>query len=409
MGYDFETDQQYNFETTISMTVDIGKTCFAPGETVNGTIILKPKEGNPQPFLQNPQATLYIHEFSYYQYMVNEVDPRTNMPHFETKEAQENYTLLNIPLDFSNFNNANVSEVLKLPFTFQIPLRIYPSCYFDTKTFVRHYLCIEFPSIGAKKTTIIVIKNLPYFSSYNQLYQSPAMCFREMKKHKLFFSQGSFTASIKLDKNAFAYDEFVPFQVDIDLSKMSLNIKKIKVSLRRGINKNYQYNHAQNYQREIEGVGKKYLEFNSNQKKIHIEDVLAIDADKNPKNIYKTLDKDNRKTSEKYNGIKLYPTCYGGLLSVEYFIKMEIEMDTVWSTNEEFVIPIDFYEPFSTGQNTNPQPNMPNSQNNQENLPSMDEVMQKQPESGNENPIPPSEGNNTNSNNNNNFISYPSF
>ena len=235
------------------------------------------------------------------------------------------------------------------------------------------------------------------------------MCFREMKKHKLFFSQGSFTASIKLDKNAFAYDEFVPFQVDIDLSKMSLNIKKIKVSLRRGINKNYQYNHAQNYQREIEGVGKKYLEFNSNQKKIHIEDVLAIDADKNPKNIYKTLDKDNRKTSEKYNGIKLYPTCYGGLLSVEYFIKMEIEMDTVWSTNEEFVIPIDFYEPFSTEQNTNPQPNMPNSQNNQENLPSMDEVMQKQPESGNENPIPPSEGNNTNSNNNNNFISYPSF
>jgi hypothetical protein len=234
------------------------------------------------------------------------------------------------------------------------------------------------------------------------------MCFREMKKHKLFFSQGSFTASIKLDKNAFAYDEFVPFQVDIDLSKMSLNIKKIKVSLRRGINKNYQYNHAQNYQREIEGVGKKYLEFNSNQKKIHIEDVLAIDADKNPKNIYKTLDKDNRKTSEKYNGIKLYPTCYGGLLSVEYFIKMEIEMDTVWSTNEEFVIPIDFYEPFSTGQNINPQPNMPNSQNNQENLPSMDEVMQKQPESGNENPIPPSEGNNTNSNNNN-FISYPSF
>ena len=84
-------------------------------------------------------------------------------------------------------------------------------------------------------------------------------------------------------------------------------------------------------------------------------------------------------------------------------------MDTVWSTNEEFVIPIDFYEPFSVGQNTNPQPNMPNSQNNQENLPSMDEVMQKQPESGNENPIPPSEGNNTNSNNNNNFISYPSF
>ena len=52
-----------------------------------------------------------------------------------------------------------------------------------------------------------------------------------MKKHKLVFSQGSFTASIKIPKNAFAYDEMVPFEIDIDLTKMSLNIKNIKVNI----------------------------------------------------------------------------------------------------------------------------------------------------------------------------------
>ena len=66
------------------------------------------------------------------------------------------------------------------------------------------------------------------------------------------------------------------------------------------------------------------MNFVRGQKKIHIEDAIPIDADKNPKNLYKKLDSDDRKVSEKYNGIYLYPTCYGGLLSVEYSIKMKI-------------------------------------------------------------------------------------
>jgi hypothetical protein len=97
------------------------------------------------------------------------------------------------------------------------------------------------------------------------------------------------------------------------------------------------------------------------KKKIHIEDVIAIDADKNPKNIYNKLDQDKRKVAEKYKGVYLYPTCYGGLLSVEYLIRMKLEMDSMWSTNEEFNIPIDFFEPFANQPNMDPnsQPNMP--------------------------------------------------
>ena len=188
--------------------------------------------------------------------------------------------------------------------------------------------------------------------------------------------------------------------------------------------------------------GKKHLNFDKNQGKLHIEDVIAIDIDKNPKNIYKKLDVDNRKVSEKYSGIYLYPTCFGGLLSVEYFIKMEIEMDTMWSTTEDFSIPIDFFEPFPINPNLQPmnqnnppygyppqqennnnqppypqQPPYPGNNDNQppypqqlpseeeNNLPTAEELMKPQENNNNNNSQPPSQDNS----NNNGFQSYPSF
>ena len=393
MGYDFESDKDYNFESTVSMTLDTGKTCFSPGEYVNGSISLKPKQGNMNSFLQNPMATLYITEYSYYTFTVNELDPRTNMTHVVTKKAEENVPILTYPLDFSNFQNANINNGLKMPFTVQIPLRIYPSCFFGSNTFVKHYLCVEFPSIGAKKTSIIIIKNPPYFNNFNRLYQSPAMCYKEMKKHKLVFSQGSFTASIKVPKNAFVYDEYVPFEIDMDLTKMSLNIKNIKVSLRRTACKNVQYHHDQLYSKDNTTVAKKNVSFPKGQKKLHIEDVIIIDEDKNPKKIYKKLDGDNRKVSEKYSGIYIYPTCYGGLLSVEYFIKMEIEMDTFWSTNEEFLIPIDFFEPFANAPGANgPQQQQPYPPQQQTYPPQGGYGPQQQPYPQQQQPYPPQGG-----------------
>ena len=331
MGYDFESDQQYNFETSVTMIVELNKTCFAPGEYVNGTITVKPKDQNAPPFILDPRATLYLTEYAYYTYMVNELDPRTNETHFVSKVAEENIPLLQLPLDFSQYRDTGISSLPKLPFTCQIPLRIYPSCLFNSNTFVKHYLCIDFPSIKAKKTCIIVIKNPPYFSTYNRMYQAPAVCFKEMKKHKLLFSQGSFTATIKVPKNAFPYTEFVPFEIDIDLTKLSLNLKNIKVSLRRISRKNQRFDHSQVFKEETVAIAKKECNFVRGQKKIHIEDVIAIDADKNPKNIYNKLDQDKRKVAEKYKGVYLYPTCYGGLLSVEYLIRMKLEMDSMWS------------------------------------------------------------------------------
>ena len=441
-GYEFETDREYNYENSISMTIELGKTCFSPGEYVKGSILLKPKNGNTINFLQNPTAFLSITENALYTYMEQENDPHSNNKHFVTKTAKEKIPILNIPLDLSMYNNTEIIDTIVIHFTFQIPLRIYPSCFFiESSTYIKHYLTIEFPSICAKKSLIIVIKNPPYFSVYNHLYQSPAMNYKEIKKSKLFFSQGSFIASIKTPKNAFRYDEEIPFEIDIDLTNLTMDIKYVQVSLKRVSHKNLQYDHSKSYNKETKEVGYKNCEFNKGLRKIKIKDSIEIYDDRNPKNIYLKLDNDNSPVKQKFNGIYLYPTCNGGLLSVEYFLRMEIVMDSFWSTNEEFLIPIDLFEPFADEPNipsnitypqvspfpqspmigpgfdtqTYPKPpqempytttpvqqmnnNVENNVNNntQDNLPSMDEIMRKTPEDD-ENPAPPSMMNTNNNN-----------
>ena len=356
--YDFENDKNYNFENSISMLLELGKTCFSPGEYVKGGIILQPKEGNVLKSLDNPNAFLSLTQNSYYTYTVEEMDTYNNRRRYVTREAKEMSPILNIPLNFSNYQNADLNTIIKIPFEFQIPLRIYPSCFFGTKTYVKHFLSLDFPSISAKKSLIIIIKNPPYFSVFNHLYQSPAMCYKEMKKHKIIFSQGSFVASVRLPKNAFKYEEPIPFEIDIDMTKLAISVKYIKISIRRTSNKNIMYDHSKPYKTEKNEIAKKNFTINNPmERKIHITDNIIIEQDKNPINIYRKLDSDNRKADQKFNGIYLYPTCFGGLLSVEYFFKMEIVMDSFWSANEEFLIPIDLFEPFAN------QPNMTFEQN----------------------------------------------
>ena len=225
MGYDFETDKKYNIEKHVAMDLEIEKTCYSGGEFVHGTITLRPKEGLQNPLLSNPLATLYLTEDFYYTYSENEYNPRTQRNEFVTKVAEEHNIPLTLPLDFQNFYNANIMNTVKIPFQFQIPVNIYPTCIFSSSAYVKHYMSIDFPSIMAKKTLIIIIKNNSYFNKYNNLLLQPAVCYKEEKKHKFLVSKGSFNATLTLPINLFSYDEMIPFDVDIDATKLSMDIK----------------------------------------------------------------------------------------------------------------------------------------------------------------------------------------
>ena len=348
MGYDFEADKTYNFEKDISMTITLKKTCYSPGEYVDGTITLRANQGAQNTFLSSPFATLYFTEYFHYTYTDNVYNPRLQRNEFVSKVAEENNPLLTIPLNFSNFQNANIMNPVSIPFQMQIPINIYPTCIFSSSEYVKHYLAIDFPSILAKKTVVVIIKNNQYFTTFNGLLQQPASAFREVKKHSLgLISKGSFSSSLKLQTNAFSYDEMIPFEVDIDCSKLKINIKAIKVSLNRIQKINFQENHSKSRNQYNKELVSKRISLNKDDNRYHIEDVIQLKPEHNPKQTYSLLDNDNRKYSEKYNKVYLSPTCYGGLLSCEYFIKVVLEMDTMFSTDESLKIPLDLYEPFN--------------------------------------------------------------
>ena len=63
----------------------------------------------------------------------------------------------------------------------------------------------------------------------------------------------------------------------------------------------------------------------------------------NPYEIYKQLDTDNRCYGEKFKDVLLFPSCYDGFLTCEYYFKIVLETNTLFSTDEYLIMPIDFY------------------------------------------------------------------
>ena len=58
--------------------------------------------------------------------------------------------------------------------------------------------------------------------------------------------------------------------------------------------------------------------------------------------IVKTLDQDHT-SQEKFKKIHLALSCRGGLLSVDYFLRVELNFDSVLSSDEKLRMPLDFY------------------------------------------------------------------
>ena len=49
--------------------------------------------------------------------------------------------------------------------------------------------------------------------------------------------------------------------------------------------------------------------------------------------------------------LHLAPSCSGGLLSVQYYFCIRINIDSIFSSDEKIRIPIDFYVPYNTEVN----------------------------------------------------------
>lgn len=349
MGSDFNNNKKYNSENYVSLTINTNKKCYSQGEYINGTLYLQGKPGLIQTQLIDPLAIATLTEFQHYTY---EEDYGED-DHREMDESDEKI-IFQIRLDFSNYRGANLMNGVQIPFSVQIT-NCYPTCYFDSKTYIRHYFTIEFPSIQSKKTIFIVIKNHPNFTLENLLYKSPAIEIKEIEKHKLMFSKGKFAATLKLAKNIFAYDENIPFELEIDCTQLDMKIKSIEIDLLRIENKNYKNNPKKARDSSSRRISSKKINLIKGQPKYLIQDNIQFPllADFNPLQIYKQLDNMPQIDEKITKKIHLAPSCIGGLLSIEYFLRIEFNIDSVLSTDEKMRMQIDFYTPFDTQQNQN--------------------------------------------------------
>ena len=318
---------------------------------------------------------IFINEKHYYEFFDNLDDNNKNITYYRNKSEEENKSILYMQMDFSNFKGANLLTGVNIPFQIQVPPNAYPSCSFDNNAYVKHFFVCDFPSIQAKKTIEIIIKNNIYFSQFNGLLKTPTIYNKEITKHKFgLFNSGSFAVSITIPKNIFSYSENIPFVIDIDCPNLSLLIKGINISIYRIYRKNYQKDHNIVRSEYKTFITSKELPLMKGEQMYHLDDIISLpDSELNPKKNYKILDEDNRKHDEKFKNYKLFPSCYGGLLSCEYYIKFIFEIDSFFSSNEEFDLPLDFYEPFNMGNNLNTQsfnqqPSMNNYYNSYNNL-----------------------------------------
>ena len=390
--YQFEKDVKYNYESNISMKLEINKTCYSKGEILKGTLFLTPKSYLYQSQLLDPYVEIKLEEMHYFQYdeKVRNNDKKIN-PSTITEEEEENITVLSENLSFPNYRGLNITlDGLKIPFEVKIPQTAYPSCIFESTAFVRHFFSVNFPSIGAKKTLVIVIKNNIYFSAYNGKLKSPVFIQKEISKHTfIFFNSGSFKFSITIPKNFFSYEEIIPFLIDLDCPNLSFDIRGIKVVIYRIYKLNRQKNHKIMRYRSKKEIISKYISLTSGEKILHIEDFIKLPTspeELNPKSVYTLLDNERKNFNykEKYSGIGLFPSCYGGLLTCNYMIKFEFDMDAWGTTNEDFIEPLDFYErftdyietpkPFELKPYANINGTNQNNENNNDELPNEDEL-----------------------------------
>ena len=328
-------------------TINTNKICYFPGETINGTVFLQAKLGFIYKELTNPSAIVKLNEYHLYEFDIKNEDGN-----YETDSTSKKNKLLELNMPFPKYQGANLLKGIELPFSLIIP-ECHPTCHFIGKNYVKHILKFEFPSLKAKKGEFIIIKNHQIFTTSNGLFQSPAIIKHEKEKHKFIISKGKFSAVAKLPKNAFAYDEeIIPFEISIDCSELELKIKRVEVILLKYELMNQSSNNSKVRFKKKKEISKKNYNLEKGKPNYLIKDNINFPERYNLITDYNNIDKMERK-SIVLNSILLSPTCTGGLLSVEYYLKVKFIISSKLSRDEKIKIPLDFYVPYNHNKNEN--------------------------------------------------------
>ena len=365
MQNDFYLGDEFNYENDVSLSIELDKTCYSKGEKINGTLILSPEQNSTHTELVNPYAKFSFIEKQCYEFLETFYEKDRDIIKPTRKNIEEIKILGSYPMNFSKYEKSNMLPNLKIPFQIMIPINAYPSLISDKNTYVLHFLTCELESLKVKKSVPFIIKNNPYFTKENKLLKIPYETKQLIGKHKFaIISCGNFEVKINLEKNICPYNENLPITIDIDCSNLnSIKLKGVNIYIFRTFRKNSQKNKNLMKEEKTEEIVRKTLPLREGEITYHIKDGIKLPISSNnlnPEIVYQLLDKNKDQGMKKFQNIKLFPSCSGGLLSCNYFLKIIIETNTLFSTNEEMIIPVDFY----SSSNNNKEDNEKNSKIN---------------------------------------------
>ena len=374
----FNLEIKFNHENDVSLSIELEKTCYSKGELINGTLTLTPKPNSKDTELISTVAKISFQEKQCYEFLETYSEKDRDIIKPTRKLTQELNSLGTFPMNFSNFANAKMIPNLKIPFQIKVPNKAHPSCIFEGNAYIIHFLTCEFESLKVKKSIPFIVKNNFYYTTKNNLYRKPTVYKRIIEKNKFgVLSSGNLTLTVTLPQNICPYYEALPVLIEIDCSNLkNIKIKGVKMHLYKTYRKHNQENKKFIKEEKTEEILIKKYPLSEGLSKYEIEDDIKIPRASNnlvPEKVYEILDKNKIPGSINYENIKLFPTCTGGLLSCAYFLKIIVETNTVFSTNEEIIIPIDFYSPFEGGDNNddnedNIENNIDNTDNIEDNL-----------------------------------------
>ena len=377
---DTEYNFKYNYDSQVSFIISLTKISYSKGETVTGTMFLKTKPYLQETILYNPQASISFIEFQHSGEQETDFDIYGSPSNNKLSKKEKIY--FTYPLNLFAYNGANLYAGVNINFFVNLPKECSSSCFIDNNTYIKHFILIDFPTIRAKKSEAIIIKNTKYYTLENKLYKTPIISKLETSKHKYaVFNMGEIKATMTLSKNSFKYNETIYFIVEIDASKLTIEINGIKVSLIVNL-KTRESNNSKdiNINKSIEIITKN-IKVKKGEKRYYIDEFIKMpDNSYNPENLYKKYD--GLKKLKFNNETFLYQPCYNDIINIQYSIRAMIEINSLFSTNEFMEIPIDFYADENINNNENKNVNIKNNNNNNNNLendddelPSLEEII----------------------------------
>ena len=332
---------KYNNEKNMSINIELNKTCYFPGETITGTITLYPFIQSFEKIMDNPSFNIAINQFQHYSYSTGSGKKR------HTVVRNEEKNLITTTINFQDKIKTDYSSGFAVPFSVQVPENAYPSVS-AINAYVKHLFIVDLPHTETKRTVVFIIKGIfPNNLDGNLLIQNVEEA-KEFKKANFLVKKGSCLLALRCPKNYFYYDEKIPFQLSLDCTKLEMNIKSIGVILERRVHKNLYSDHSKPIRTSCDIIEKKIFNLEKNLSRYDISDCLTFPTtslDGNwvyPPNVYQQLDEKGVFEINSNFSYRLYPCCIMGLVSVKYFIKVELYFDCTFTFDEELAIPLYF-------------------------------------------------------------------